>query len=68
MSDEPSVRRTRREPPAFRHVVVRRIEDVGARMVRVTLTGPDLAGLTVETGGESALPCRRQDRTLVVPT
>ena len=38
----------RREPPRFRRVAVRRVEHVGPRMVRVTLAGPDLEGLSVE--------------------
>jgi NADPH-dependent ferric siderophore reductase len=40
--------RSRREPPRFRRVAVRRVERLTARMVRVTLGGPDLEGLTVE--------------------
>jgi NADPH-dependent ferric siderophore reductase len=38
----------RREPPRFRRVAVRRVEHLSPRMVRVTLAGPDLEGLTVE--------------------
>jgi NADPH-dependent ferric siderophore reductase len=37
--------RLRREPPAFRRVQVRRIEDLSPRLRRVTLAGPELAGL-----------------------
>ena len=40
--------RARREPPRFRRVAVRRVERLSSRMVRVTLAGPDLEGLTVE--------------------
>ncbi len=40
--------RTRREPPRFRDVAVRGVEHRSARLVRVTLAGPDLEGLTVE--------------------
>jgi len=40
--------RSRREPPRFRRVAVRRVERLTARMIRVTLGGPDLEGLTVE--------------------
>ena len=40
--------RLRREPPAFRRVAVRRVERLTPRMVRVTLAGDELAGLTVE--------------------
>lgn len=41
-------RSTRREPPRFRRVALRRVERVSPRMVRVTLAGPDLEGLTLE--------------------
>lgn len=40
--------RTRREPPAFRRVTVRRTERLSRRMARVTLAGPELAGFTVD--------------------
>ena len=43
-----ATRRLRREPPAFRPVEVRRVERVSPRMVRVTVSGPELAGFTVE--------------------
>jgi NADPH-dependent ferric siderophore reductase len=43
-----ATRRLRREPPAFRHVEVRRVERLTPRMVRVTLSGSELAGFTVE--------------------
>jgi NADPH-dependent ferric siderophore reductase len=43
-----ATRRLRREPPAFRHVEVRRIERLTPRMIRVTLGGAELAGFTVE--------------------
>jgi NADPH-dependent ferric siderophore reductase len=42
------VARTRREPPRFRRVVVRRVEPRSPRLLRVTFTGPELEGLTVE--------------------
>ncbi len=38
----------RREPPAFRQVEVRRTEALTPRLLRVTLTGPELAGFAVE--------------------
>ncbi|TML63714.1 MAG: hypothetical protein E6G14_17935, partial [Actinobacteria bacterium] len=41
-------RRLRREPPAFREVEVRRVERLSPRLVRVTLSGSELAGFTVE--------------------
>ena len=44
----PTTVRARREPPRFRRVAVRRAEHLSPRMVRVTLAGPDLEGLTVE--------------------
>jgi NADPH-dependent ferric siderophore reductase len=37
--------RLRREPPAFRQVEVVRTAPVSPRLLRVTLGGPDLAGL-----------------------
>src|SRR4029453_10206312 len=43
-----ATRRLRREPPAFRHVEVRRVERLTPRMVRVTLGGAELAGFTVD--------------------
>jgi NADPH-dependent ferric siderophore reductase len=43
-----ATRRLRREPPAFRHVEVRRVERLTPRMVRVTLEGAELAGFTVD--------------------
>ena len=41
-SDEPTTKRIRREPPAFRSVTVRRVDRLGPRMVRVLFAGPDL--------------------------
>src|SRR5207249_7958045 len=38
----------RREPPAFRRVAVRGVERRSPRLLRVTLAGADLAGLTVD--------------------
>src|SRR5262245_6121625 len=40
--------RMRREPPRFRRVVVQRVEPRSPRLLRITLTGPELEGLTVE--------------------
>ena len=40
--------RTRREPPAFRPVVVRHVERLSPRLVRVTFSGPALEGLVVD--------------------
>jgi NADPH-dependent ferric siderophore reductase len=40
--------RTRREPPRFRPVAVRRVEQMTTRMVRITFSGHELEGLTVE--------------------
>jgi NADPH-dependent ferric siderophore reductase len=39
--------RTRREPPRFRRVEVSRIEARSPRLVRVTLTGPELEGFDI---------------------
>ena len=47
MSDSGPVR-LRREPPRFRRVSVVGVRRVGARMVRVTLAGPELAGFVVD--------------------
>jgi NADPH-dependent ferric siderophore reductase len=62
--------RARREPPRFRQVAVRRVEQLSPRMVRVTLAGDDLAGLTVEQPAASVrllLPSPGAP-ALVVPT
>src|SRR5215510_5216199 len=62
--------RTRREPPRFRHVVVRRVEPRSPRLLRVTLAGPELEGLTVDQPAASVrllLPSSA-DRELVMPT
>jgi NADPH-dependent ferric siderophore reductase len=40
--------RTRREPPTFRTVAVRRTEALTPRLLRVTVGGDELAGLTVD--------------------
>lgn len=61
--------RARREPPRFRRVAVRRVQRLGPRMVRVTLAGPELEGLTVEHPAASVrllLPSPRA-RELVMP-
>ena len=39
--------RRRRPPPPFRRVNVRRVAPWGGRVVRVTLAGPELGGLTI---------------------
>jgi NADPH-dependent ferric siderophore reductase len=44
----PRAVRLRREPPSFREVEVRRVEQINARLARVTFGGPELAGMTVE--------------------
>jgi len=44
----PTTVRARREPPLFRRVAVRRVEHLSPHLVRATLAGPDLAGLSVE--------------------
>jgi NADPH-dependent ferric siderophore reductase len=43
-----TAQRTRREPPPFRHVEVRRVERLTPRMLRVTFTGAELDRLTIE--------------------
>lgn len=62
--------RTRREPPRFRRVAVRRVERLSPYMVRVTLAGPDLEGMTVELPAASVrllLPSPGAD-TLAFPS
>lgn len=70
MSDAPPSIRTRREPPAFRRVAVTRVAAVTPRLIRVTVTGPELEGLAVEQPAASVrllLP-PPGSRHLVVPT
>jgi NADPH-dependent ferric siderophore reductase len=67
--ERPSTVRARREPPRFRRVAVRGVEHVSPRMVRVTLGGADLEGLTVEQPAASVrllLPSPG-DGELVIP-
>ncbi len=40
--------RSRREPPSFRNLVVRRTEQLSPRLTRITLGGPELAGFALE--------------------
>jgi NADPH-dependent ferric siderophore reductase len=64
----PTTVRARREPPRFRRVTVRRVEHLGPRVVRVTLAGPDLEGLTVEDPAASVrllLPSLRAQPLLI---
>ena len=66
---ESSPVRIRREPPHFRRVAVGSVAPVGPRLVRVTLTGPELAGLIVDEPAASVrmlLP-RPGTRELVMP-
>ena len=61
--------RARREPPRFRHVEVAGIEDASPRLIRVTLTGSDLEGFTVQDPAASVrvlLP-PPGERELVMP-
>ena len=48
MADEARGSRVRREPPPYRRVEVRGVEHLSPRLVRVTLAGSELAGLTVD--------------------
>ena len=66
----PAPARARREPPRFRRVTVRQVEPVTPRLLRVTLAGPELDGLTLEHPAASVrmlLPSPGTDE-LVVPT
>jgi NADPH-dependent ferric siderophore reductase len=62
--------RARREPPRFRQVVVRAVEDRSLRLRRVTLGGPALDGLVVEHPAASVRLLLPSDggRELVMPT
>lgn len=72
MTEDPArtgATRVRREPPRFRRIVVRRAERLTPRMARVTFTGPELAGLTVDEPAASVrllLPSPGAD-ALVIP-
>lgn len=44
MSERPPAGRVRREPPRFRQLAVRRTEELGPRLLRVTVAGDELAG------------------------
>lgn len=60
----------RREPPPFRLVVVHRVEFLTPWMARVTFTGPDLEGFSVDQAAASVrllLPAAGA-QTLVMPT
>ncbi len=60
----------RREPPRFRQIAVRRIEPVSARLLGVTLAGPELEGFAVDLPAASVrvlLPSPGSSE-LVVPT
>jgi NADPH-dependent ferric siderophore reductase len=62
--------RVRREPPRFRRVEVRRVEQVSPRLVRITVAGSELEGLAVEQPAASVrllLPSPGT-RELVMPT
>lgn len=59
---------TRRQPPPFRQIAVRRTDRLTPRMIRVTLGGPDLAGFPVPEPAASVrllLPTRDE---LIIPT
>src|SRR2546429_276800 len=65
-----SATRVRREPPRFRRVEVRRVEQVTPRLVRITFAGSELEGLTVDQPAASVrllLPSPGA-RDLVMPT
>ena len=67
---EPATTRRRREPPVFRRLTVNRVEPLTARLLAVTLAGPELAGLVVDQPAASVrllLPSRPATE-LVVPS
>lgn len=58
----------RKEPPPFRPVAVRRIEQLSPRMRRIVLGGPDLAGFAIDEPAASVrLLLPRADGTLELP-
>jgi NADPH-dependent ferric siderophore reductase len=62
--------RTRREPPPFRRVTVRRVEELTPRMRRIVLGGPELEGFEPPEPASSVrllLPPAGDD-TIVMPT
>jgi NADPH-dependent ferric siderophore reductase len=71
-SDDASARieRVRREPPAFRRVVVRSTTPLSERMLRVVFGGDELAGFAIESPASSVrllLPAAGRD-TIEMPT
>lgn len=69
-TDGPDARRTRREPPRYRQVTLRRVEPVTPHMVRVTLGGPELEGLRIDEPAASVrilLPPSPGSGELVMP-
>lgn len=72
MSDDATakLRSLRREPPAFRRVVVRSTELLGPRMQRVVLGGDELSGFAIESPASSVrllLPPPGHDK-IIMPT
>jgi NADPH-dependent ferric siderophore reductase len=66
---KPATVRTRREPPRFRTVAVRRVEARGPRLTRLTLGGSELDGLTIDQPAASVrLLLPTKTRQLVMPT
>lgn len=62
------VQRVRREPPRFRRVEVRRLEERTPRLTRVTLAGPELAGFAVDEPAASVrvlLPSPDTDEVVI---
>ena len=60
--------RIRREPPSFRRVTVRRIDDLGPRMRRVVVGGPELEGFEIDAPASSVrLLLPAADGTLEMP-
>jgi NADPH-dependent ferric siderophore reductase len=67
---EPDLSRIRREPPQFRAVTLRRVEAMTPRLMRLTLVGAELTGLTVDEPAASVrllLPSP-ESTELVMPT
>lgn len=69
-SDAAPGRTTRREPPTFRRVAVRHVEDLTPRMRRIVLGGPELDGFALDLPAASVrlLIPPAGEHELVMPT
>ncbi|HSL57498.1 MAG TPA: siderophore-interacting protein [Acidimicrobiales bacterium] len=65
---ESALERTRREPPPFRRVQVRRIDDLTPRLRRIVLGGDELEGFEVDEPAASVRLLLPVDGALEMPT